>query len=55
MGISEEATIEQLIKIVEGIIAEERKSRQSLLLQTIKKVWKIYFGDPMEFYNMHDV
>ena len=31
MGISEEATIEQLIKIVEGIIAEERKSRQSLL------------------------
>ena len=31
MGISEEATIEQLTKIVEGIIAEERKSRQSLL------------------------
>jgi len=31
MGISEEATIEQLNKIVEGIIAEERKSRQSLL------------------------
>lgn len=31
MGTSEEATIEQLTKIVEGIIAEERKSRQSLL------------------------
>lgn len=31
MGISEEDTIEQLTKIVEGIIAEERKSRQSLL------------------------
>lgn len=31
MGISEEETIEQLTKIVEGIIAEERKSRQLLL------------------------
>ena len=31
MGVSEEDTIEQLTKIVEGIIAEERKSRQSLL------------------------
>ena len=31
MGTSEEDTIEQLIKIVEGIIAEERKSRQLLL------------------------
>ena len=31
MGVSEEDTIEQLKKIVEGIIAEERKSRQSLL------------------------
>lgn len=31
MGVSEKDTIEQLTKIVEGIIAEERKSRQSLL------------------------
>lgn len=31
MGTSEEDTIEQLTKIVEGIIAEERKSRQLLL------------------------
>ena len=31
MGVSEEDTIEQLTKVVEGIIAEERKSRQSLL------------------------
>ena len=31
MGIREADTIEQLTKIVEGIIAEERKSRQSLL------------------------
>lgn len=31
MGTSEEDTIEQLKKIVEGIIAEERKSRQLLL------------------------
>lgn len=31
MGTSEEGTIEQLTKIVEGIIAEERKSRQLLL------------------------
>ena len=31
MGTSEKDTIEQLTKIVEGIIAEERKSRQSLL------------------------
>lgn len=31
MGISEESTIEQLLKIVEGIIAEERKSRQALM------------------------
>lgn len=31
MGVSEEDTIEQLTKIVEAIIAEERKSRQSLL------------------------
>ena len=31
IGTSEKDTIEQLTKIVEGIIAEERKSRQLLL------------------------
>jgi len=46
MGTSEEDTIEQLTKIVEGIIAEERKSRQ-LLLHNDKEVledvlWRSY-------------
>ena len=32
---------------------QKNESLGNLYYTTIKKVWKIYFGDPMEFYNMH--
>ena len=54
MGISEEETIEQLTKIVEGIIAEERKARQSLL-HNDKEGLEDVLWNPMAFYNMHAV
>ena len=51
MGISEADTIEQLTKIVEGIIAEERKCRQTLV-HNDKDGLEDHCGGPMVYCDM---